>query len=212
VTRIERVDIRRVVKTFGATAALRGVSAELRAGALTIVEGPNGSGKSTLLRVVGTILRPTSGGVDYAPLGRDLDRVREQIGWVSHEALAYADLTGKENIFLAAELHGIRPQEAWERARERFELGRFAERALRTNSRGQRQRVALARALVHEPSLVLLDEPSTGLDKSGVARLVELVEREIADGAIVALVTHEPELFAGLPSTRLSLRRGQVVD
>ena len=208
---IERVRIERVVKTFGATAALRGVSGELEGGSLTLVEGANGSGKTTLLRIIGTILPPTSGKVRYDPLGSDRNMVRAQIGWLSHESLAYGDLSGRANIALAAEMQGVDPKEAWARCQERFQLGRFAERPLRTNSRGQRQRVALARALVHQPSLVLLDEPTTGLDKAGVARLLEVVAEELENGATMAVVSHEPEMFRELAGARLTLERGKVI-
>jgi heme exporter protein A len=209
---IERVVLDRVVKTFGATAALRGVNAAIERGVLTLIEGPNGSGKTTLLRIIGTVLKPTSGRVTYEPLGTDARSVRAQVGWVSHEPLAYADLSGRENVELVARVHGLDPERAWEEVRERFELGRFAERPLRTNSRGQRQRIALARALVHRPALVLLDEPTTGLDRTGVSRLLEVVRQEVEAGAVVAVVSHEPEQFEGLPSTHLCLDRGKVVD
>jgi ABC-type multidrug transport system ATPase subunit len=210
--RIERVRFEAVVKTFGATAALRGVSGELRAGELTLVEGPNGSGKTTLLRVVGTILPATSGRVTYDPLGSDVAAVRAEVGWLSHEALAYADLTGRANVELVAELRGIDPAAAWRAVEERFALGRFAERPLRTNSRGQRQRIALARALVHRPALVLLDEPTTGLDRAGVQRLLEVLVEEMAAGAVVAVVSHEPEIFLEIAARRILLERGKVVD
>ncbi len=208
---IQRVRIERVVKTFGAIAALRGVDGELRAGELTLVEGANGSGKTTLLRILGTIMQPTSGTVTYEPLGDDRDAARREIGWLSHELLAYGDLSGRDNVMITAEFQGIDPTAAWARAQERFQLARFAERPLRTNSRGQRQRIALARALLHSPSLVLLDEPTTGLDKSGVARLLEVLAEERAGGAAVAVVSHEPELFADLCDARITLQRGQVV-
>ena len=208
---VEKIIIDRVTKTFGATAALRGVSAEMSAGELTIIEGPNGSGKSTLLRILGTILRPTAGSVIYQPLGSSRERVRAHVGWVSHELLAYGVLSGRANIALAARFHGLNGDDAFERMRERFQLGRFCERPLHTNSRGQRQRIALARALVHSPSVVLLDEPSTGLDRSGVARLVAVVAEELAHGALVGVVTHEPAVFTALPHSRLSLRAGRVV-
>jgi len=209
---IERVTFERVTKTFGHTAALRGVSGELVRGELTIIEGANGSGKTTLLRVLGTSLQPTGGEVRYPPLGRDLHRVRSEVGWLSHETMAYGDLTGRQNVELAARAHGLKAADVWSVVKERFQLGRFAERPLRTNSRGQRQRIALARALVHRPSLVLLDEPTNGLDKAGVARLLELVASELEDGAAVALVSHEPELFRPLAARRIVLERGKVVD
>lgn len=207
---VTRVRAQKLVKTFGSTAALRGVDVALGPG-LTLLEGANGSGKTTLLRVLGTMLTPTSGAVDYEPLGGDLVEVRRAIGWVSHEPLAYGDLSGRANVVLAAELLGLDPAEAWSRVEARFELGRFAERPVRTMSRGQRQRVALARALVHGPALLLLDEPTTGLDRVGVGRLLDVVAEEAARGAIVVVVTHEPKLFEGLAPSRVLLERGKVV-
>lgn len=210
--RIRQVTFERLVKTFGATAALRGVTGTLAPGRLTLIEGANGSGKTTLLKILGTIVAPTSGRVCYEPLGSKRDVVRSEVGWLSHESLAYGDLTGRQNIELAAELHGLARQPAWERTKDRFELGRFAERPLRTNSRGQRQRVALARALVHQPSFILLDEPTTGLDHRGVQRLLEVVRGEVRAGAVVGLVSHEPALFDDFNPGRIVLERGKVVD
>jgi len=210
--RIRKVSFERVVKTFGATAALRGVSGVIEPGRLTLIEGANGSGKTTLLKILGTIIAPSSGKVRYEPLGSDRHEVRGEVGWLSHEPLAYGDLTGRQNIELAAQLHGMSAKQAWDDARERFELGRFAERPLRTNSRGQRQRVALARALVHRPSFVLLDEPTTGLDKQGVSRLLQLVDGEVANGGAVVVVSHEPALFDDFNPGRIVLERGKVVD
>lgn len=206
------VRARKVVKTFGATAALRGVDAELRAGVLTLIEGANGSGKTTLLKVLGSILTPTAGKVDYEPASDDLMRIRSRIGWLSHEPLAYGDLSGRDNVVLAARLHGLDPRQAWEQVAERFGLGRFAERPLRTNSRGQRQRVALARALVHRPSLVLLDEPAAGLDRQGMHQLLSLVDEELARDTALAVVSHEQGLFDERAGARIVLERGKVVD
>jgi heme exporter protein A len=208
---IVRVAVRGVVKSYGATVALRGVDADLEAAKVTLIEGSNGSGKSTLLGIVGTVIRATSGTVDYEPLGDDRTQVRAEIGWLSHETLAYPDLTGRQNVELVARLHGLDAADAWAHAEERFELGAFARRPLRTCSRGQRQRVALARALVHAPSLVLLDEPTAGLDRAGVQRLIAVVEEEVKRGAVVAVVSHEPEVFADQARARITLERGRVV-
>jgi ABC-type multidrug transport system ATPase subunit len=209
---IERIEVTKLVKSFGATIALRGVDATFHAGRLTLVEGANGSGKSTLLGILGTLVRPTSGRVEYAPLGADRARVRQHIGWLSHETLAYPDLSGRQNIELYARLCGIDLAPEWQRVAERFELGPFVNRPLRTCSRGQKQRVALARALVHDPAVVLLDEPTTGLDKAGVARLLAIVDREVARGALVIVVSHEPELFRERARARVVLDRGRVKE
>ena len=204
------VELRSVTKTYGPVRALVGVSARFQAGQPTLVTGPNGSGKSTLLALVGALAKPTSGEVDHGALGRSRDEVRRTLGWVGHDSLCYADLTGRENIELAARLHGLDPRAAMAFAAERFELAGFAERPVRTYSRGQRQRIALARALVHQPKLLLLDEPSAGLDTASVARLVAVIADEVARGAVVVVVTHDPALSEAVGGTRFALERGRA--
>ena len=118
------VELRNVTKTYGPVRALVGVSCRFEEGTVTVVSGPNGSGKSTLLGIVGTLTRPTSGEVDHGALGsRARRRARARLGWVGHESLCYPDLTGRQNIELAARLHGCDAHEAFERAAARFELG-----------------------------------------------------------------------------------------
>lgn len=208
---IHRVQVHRLGRVFGPTWALRDVSARFEPGALNLIVGANGSGKSTLLGVIGTLIRPSSGTVQYSP-DRSVDRTRAQIGWGSHEALLYVDLSARENVLFTARIHGLDPQAAWAKASDRFGLERFGARAVRVLSRGQRQRVALARVLLHGPSLVLLDEPTAGLDKEGVDRLREVLRDELSRGAVIVLVTHEPELFAALPQRLLRLDRGRVAE
>jgi heme exporter protein A len=187
-----------------------GVSAHFDAGHVSMVLGPNGSGKSTLLSVLGTLTRPTSGRVSHGTLGKTREQVRTVLGWVGHDSLCYADLTGRENIELAARLHGLPGQGAFEAARTRFDLGAFAERPFRTYSRGQRQRVALARALVHGPRLLLLDEPTTGLDASSVERLREVIRAEAAGGAVVVVITHDEAFARVTGDVQVVLERGRL--
>lgn len=207
-----RVELRAVTKTYGPVRALVGVSTAFEGGRVTAVLGANGSGKSTLLSIVGTLTRPTSGRVSHGALGQTREEVRRSLGWVGHESLCYVDLSGRENIELAAKLYGVDAATAFESARARFDLGAFVERPFRTYSRGQRQRVALARALVHEPRLLLLDEPTTGLDGAGVERLVEVVRAEASKGAVVVVVTHDEPFAAACADDRLALKRGRVSD
>ncbi len=210
--RIERIELRQVGRSFGATVAVRQVRATLHAGEITVLEGHNGSGKTTLLRMIGTLVSPSSGVVAYAPPPVDRAALRQAIGWLSHDALAYPDLSARQNVHLAARLYGCEPGAAWARALERFGLETFADRPLRFLSRGQRQRVALARSLAHEPSVVLLDEPTTGLDPEGVARLRDVVREERAAGHLVVVVTHEPDWIRPLGPRWLRLDRGRLVD
>src|SRR5215207_5184902 len=168
---------------FGSTVALRNVSERFEAGSIALVEGANGSGKSTLLAILSRSLRPTTGRVDWAPLGDDAERVRAHVGWLGHDALVYPDLSGFENLHWAAQLYGLEPASVDSTA-ERLGIGAFARRPVRTMSRGQRQRIALARAILHRPSLLLLDEPTTGLDRDGVALLLRVVREEAETGAV----------------------------
>lgn len=210
--RLSRVRIVQVTKLFGPTPALRGATLELAAGQITVLTGPNGAGKSTLLNIIGTALRPTRGHVDYFDgTGVLLTRtqVRAQLGWVSHTSHCYAELSGKQNVELAAELQGVGIQN-YERVAARVGLAKFALRPLSTLSRGQTQRVALARALVHDPNLLLLDEPWTGLDQNSARLLETIVLEEAERGALVAVVSHEPGLVERLSARRVHIAGGQV--
>jgi heme exporter protein A len=209
----DRVDVRKLVKSYGPTIALSGVDLSLKAGAITAIEGPNGSGKSTLLSVLALLSRPTRGQLSFG--SHDPARapaLRGCIGLVAHTAMVYPDLSGDENLALMAALYGVEGTEGVLAAlRDRFELGTFMQRPARTYSRGQLQRLSLARALVHTPRLLLLDEPSTGLDAPGVARLTEVMIAERARGAIVVLVTHDAPLAEAVADQRVRLRQGRLV-
>ncbi len=204
------VRLRRVTKTYGPVRALVGVDATFAAGKVTAVLGTNGSGKSTLLSIVGTLAKPTSGVVAHGGL-ENAAEVRRILGWVGHASLCYPDLTGAENLRLAAELHGFSREEALLEAKERFELGGFMDRPFREYSRGQRQRISLARALVHRPTLLLLDEPTTGLDAASVARLVAVVRQEAARGVTIIVVSHDERFASDVSETTVRLERGRVV-
>jgi ABC-type multidrug transport system ATPase subunit len=210
VPRIERIVVDSVTRTFGAVAALRAVSVVLSAGEIVTLEGENGAGKSTLLAVLATVLRPSFGRVMYEPLGEELELVRPELGWVSHESLCYRELSGRENVELAARAYGVELAGAWERARDRVEARAFGDRPLRTLSRGQRQRIALARALVHSPSVLLLDEPWAGLD----ARSSELLERTLVAerdrGTLVIVSSHAADQAERLRARRIRLAGGRI--
>ena len=212
VPRIERIVVESVTRTFGAVAALRGVTLELRAGELVMLEGENGAGKSTLIAVLATILKPTRGRVLYEPIGEELERVRPELGWVAHDSLCYRELTGRENIELAARAYGIVDPSAWERARDRVDAGAFVDRPVRTLSRGQRQRIALARALVHGPSVLLLDEPWAGLDTKSSELLERALVAERDQGTLVVVSSHAPEQAGRLGARRVRLSAGRVAS
>jgi heme exporter protein A len=188
------VELRGVTKRFGGVRVLVGVDASFPSGRVAVVTGANGSGKSTLLAIVGTLMKATSGAVSYGALGDDVREVRRRLAWLGHDTGVYADLTGRENLRVAAQLLGVEATGAVDRADARFGLTTFLDRPVRTYSRGQRQRLALARVLVHRPAVILLDEPTSGLDAGATARLVAVVREEAAAGATVLVSTHEAGL------------------
>jgi len=208
---IERIVVDSVTRTFGAVAALRSVSLELRSGEIVMLQGANGAGKSTLLAVLATVLRPTLGRVIYEPLGEEHDLVRRELGWVAHESLCYRELSGRENVELAARIYGVDPRGAWERTSERVEARAFGDRPVGKLSRGQRQRIAIARALVHEPSVLLLDEPWAGLDRASSELLERALVAERERGALVVVSSHAPEQAERLGARRVELAAGRIV-
>lgn len=182
-----------VVKVLGGARVLRGVDASFEGGALHVVEGANGSGKSTLLAVLGGRATATSGRCELIEdgtrkLGKDL---RAEVGWLGHELGLYPDLTAFENVALHARLRGDDADAIWRLRASELGVEGVAGRRVRELSRGQRQRVALVRALVGGPPVLLLDEPSTGLDSSTTERLVRLLLGLRDIGVIVLVVTHD---------------------
>ncbi len=199
-----------VTKTFGSVRAVVSASATFEDARVTVIVGANGSGKTTLLHMIGGLARPTLGRIERGPHGATLEELRAHLGWVGHDTMCYGDLSGMENVALAARLRGVDEPSARERAKTHFALAAFGDRAVRFMSRGQRQRVALARALVHEPSLVLLDEPTTGLDASGVETLVEVVKRERDRRATLVVVTHDAAFATRVADATFKMDRGRL--
>lgn len=213
-TSIALVEARDLTKLFGPTPALRGANLRLTPGPITLLSGKNGAGKSTLLSILGTLLRPSRGSVRYlSSQGRNLSKseVRAELGWVSHASHCYAELSGRQNIELFAKLQGLN-ESAYGQVAERVGLGAFAERPVGTLSRGQTQRVALARALVHEPSLLLLDEPWTGLDLASAHLLDSIVKSEQERGTIVVVVSHEEHIKERLAAREVRIVAGRCEE
>lgn len=213
---IERVEIQKVAKRFGTERALVGVTLELTARSMCALLGHNGAGKTTLLGVLSTLVRASDGTITYrastgaALAGEDL---RRQIGMLAHSSLCYGELTARENLAFVAGLYELPDDAATiDAVLDRVGLEpRARDRAARTYSRGMVQRLALARALLTKPSLVLLDEPFTGLDRGGALALGAELGKLRDDGAIVVVVTHDLEAIAGRTDHVTILRRGQLV-
>jgi heme exporter protein A len=186
------VEVAGVSRTFGRRRAVDGVDLSLRPGDCVALFGPNGAGKTTLLRMVAGLLRPTRGTVHVEGKSvRDDAAARAHIGLISHQSMLYRALTAVENVEFAAKLYGVQnPREAALRALDRMRILDRAETPVRSLSRGLQQRVSIARAIAHEPSVVLLDEPYTGLDAVGGAALTDMLHLLRGAGAALLLVTH----------------------
>jgi len=203
----------KVGKIYGGRRALFDVSTQFEPGRIAAVLGPNGAGKSTLLGILSTLVSPSAGEVRWGD-GR-LERgspLRARIGYVGHEPGLYGDLTATENLTLFAGLHGVSdPASRAVALLARVGLGDVAADApARTFSRGMLQRLALARALVHDPALLLFDEPAAALDPAGADWLATELGAERAAGRLVILVTHDLGA-AAVADQVLILRRGRVV-
>jgi heme exporter protein A len=184
---------------FGRHHAVKDVTFALSRGESLALFGPNGAGKTTVLRLLAGLLRPTSGRAEIS--GSDIRTdvtLRGRIGLISHQSMLYPALTALENVDFAARLHGVPDaSRAARRALETMGIAGRASSQVRTLSRGMQQRVSIARAIVHEPAVLLLDEPYTGLDAAGAATLSEMLHRLRAGGATMVLVTHNvPEGLA----------------
>jgi len=208
------VVVDRIGRTFGRRRALIDVSTTLGPGEITTILGPNGAGKSTLLGILATLLSPSTGSVRWGD--HQLRRgtaARAALGYVGHEPGLYMDLGAAQNLELFARLYGV--PDPVGRARqllERVGLGETPRDVpVRAFSRGMQQRMALGRALLHQPAVLLFDEPGSALDPAGATWLAEELRRERDAGRVVVLVTHDLDAAGALAEHVVILRRGRIV-
>jgi heme exporter protein A len=200
-------------RRFGALVALRSVQLTVHAGEVVLLLGPNGAGKSTLLRCIAGLARPSKGRVEVAGANvHSVPEARRTLGLLSHQSFLYEDLTARENLRFAAELHGLdsvasRVEQALADAR----LTLRADTRVLGFSQGMTQRLAIARATMHQPALLLLDEPFTALDAAASRDLRARVASEHAAGRAVVCVTHEPADLWEVATRLVVLRAGEVV-
>ncbi|MGE5360964.1 MAG: ABC transporter ATP-binding protein [Bacteroidales bacterium] len=210
----DHLDIRDVSRNYGRRRALSRVSLTCRGGEITGLLGPNGAGKSTLLSILATLITPSSGEVLY---GMHRARtagaaLRGRLGLLAHDLHLYPELSARENLEFFARLYGLADvPRLVRRALERAALADRAEDIVAGFSRGMRQRLALERALLHEPRLLLLDEPFTGLDDASAAALVARLRELRADGRIVIVATHDLDVADGLLDRAAVLRDGRLL-
>ena len=208
------LSIREVSRHYGRRRALTRVSIDARAGEIVGLLGPNGAGKSTLLSIAATLTAPSSGEVRYGPrtAAECGPGLRSQIGVLSHDLQLYSELTAHENLLFFARLYRVSdPPAAAARALERASLIDRADDVVQSFSRGMRQRLALERALLHQPALLLLDEPFTGLDETSAVALVGRLKELRADRRIVLIATHDLDTAEAILDRAIVLREGRVV-
>jgi heme exporter protein A len=205
--RFENID-----KRYGGLFALRRVSFSIAPGECVVLAGRNGSGKTTLLRIAAQIVKPSAGKLSFPGATADALATNGRPGYVAHTTMVYDELTAEENLVFFGRLQNVERPEA--RAEELLrEVGLIERRdsLVRTFSRGMRQRIAIARALIHRPSVLLFDEPATGLDPLGIAWLAKTLGDVNRSGCTVVMSLHGESEISALASRAVQLDAGSVV-
>jgi heme exporter protein A len=208
------ITVRKLVKRFGPKVVLRSLDFEVAAGEFVALLGPNGAGKTTFLRILASLSRPVLGTVNIAgyQLPNQAAAVRRRLGVVSHLPLLYGDLTAEENLRFYGRMYGITEMEA--RITEVLEMVGLAPRRrdlVRTYSRGMQQRLAIGRAVLHDPEVMLFDEPHTGLDQDACEMLDTVLREVAARGRTVVMTSHDLARAADLASRFDVLSKGKIV-
>lgn len=209
------IEVRKLVKRFGMKAVLRGLDFNVRPGEFVALLGPNGAGKTTFLRILASLSRPSLGKVKVAGyhLPNQAAQVRARLGVVSHMPLLYADLTAEENLDFYARMYGI--IDAASRITEVLNMVGLEPRRkdlIRTFSRGMQQRLAIGRAVLHDPEVMLFDEPYTGLDQDASSMLDEVLKSVAAQGRTVVMTSHDLARAEDLATRFDVLSRGVIVS
>lgn len=203
-----------VSRHFGRFAAVRGVTAEFAAGRIYVIVGENGAGKSTLLRMIAGLLPPTRGTICL--LGSENPRrVVARVGLMEHSPLLYDELDATENLLYFAGLYGIVKQEAAEACRRAIRtagLDPELKRRVGQYSQGMRQRLSLARCLLHEPELLLLDEPFSNVDIGSARAMVGVLGRMRDEARTALVVTHQPSLLESVADEFVIMSSGRIVE
>lgn len=208
------IEAQGLFKSFGPVAALRDVNLRVPYLQSATLLGPNGAGKSTLIRILSTLIRPSSGdvwvdGLDVQTWGAE---VRRRIGFTAHQTLLYGDLSALQNLRFYGRMYGVDGAES--RIREliaRVELAERQNDPVRTLSRGMQQRLAIARCLLHNPRILLLDEPYAGLDQRAARILTNLMHEFVAEGRTLLMTTHDLQWAAEVSHQVLILFGGRVI-
>ncbi|MGB2673298.1 MAG: heme ABC exporter ATP-binding protein CcmA [Candidatus Acidiferrum sp.] len=200
-----------VEKLYGGLLALRRVSLAIAPGECVVIAGRNGSGKTTLLRVAARLVRPSSGTVSFSSQPNVTEEEAARPGFVAHATMVYDELTAEENLLLFARLQRVaNAQQRVEALLKDVGLADRRASLVRTFSRGMRQRVAIARALLHEPAVLLLDEPATGLDPQGVVWLAAALRQLRDSGRTILMSLHGESEISSLGTRAIRIDAGSI--
>jgi ABC-type multidrug transport system ATPase subunit len=199
-----------LVKFFGRFAALRGISASFIPGRLYVILGDNGAGKSTLLRIVTGLMQPSQGKVTLLGAGKARE-VAHRVGYMAHAPLLYDELSGMENLRYFAGLYGLHDDGICEKAMTMVGLDPELSRRVGQYSQGMRQRLSLARAVLHDPELILLDEPFSNVDVHSAREMAAVLGRVRDQGKTIFVVTHQAALMEAIADEFVHMTAGQIV-
>jgi ABC-type multidrug transport system ATPase subunit len=204
------VVVSNLIKQFGRFAALRGVSAEFAPARLYAILGDNGAGKTTLLRTLAGLIQPTRGEVSI--LGtKEIRSVCTQVGYMAHPSLLYDEMSGMENLRYFARLYGIQDDARCAEVIRTVRLDPTLSRPVGQYSQGMRQRMSLARALLHDPGILLLDEPFSNVDIGSAREMVHLLASMREQGKTIFVVTHQASLLEGMADEFVWMEAGKIV-
>ncbi len=208
------IEVRGLTKSFGIHLALKGIDIEVKQGESVVIFGPNGAGKTTLIKILATIMNPSSGKIliNGLNLKNDAEKVRRNIGVITHQTFLYGNLTAYENLQFYSRMYDV--PDIKERIHEVVAMVDMTSRLhdrIDTLSRGMQQRLSIARSLLHNPAIMLLDEPETGLDQQAISILREALQTEGTVKRTIILTTHSLERGLELGDRLLILSRGRIV-
>jgi heme ABC exporter ATP-binding subunit CcmA len=205
------ISVTNLIKQFGRFAALRGVTASFEAGSLYAILGDNGAGKTTLLRILAGLVRPTRGTVSILGKGEPREACRE-FGYMAHPSLLYDEMSGMENLRYFARLYGIQDDSRCSESIAAVGLDPELPRPVGQYSQGMRQRISLARALLHDPKILLLDEPFSNVDIRSAREMVRLLAHMRDQGKTIFVVTHQASLLDGAANEFVWMQSGEIIN
>jgi ABC-type multidrug transport system ATPase subunit len=204
------ISVSNLIKQFGRFAALRGVTAEFDSGKFHVILGDNGAGKTTLLRALAGLADPTRGTVSI--LGKSPHEACREIGYMAHPSLLYDEMSGMENLRYFARLYDIAGDARGSEVIRSVGLDPELSRPVGKYSQGMRQRMSLARAILHDPKILLLDEPFSNVDVHSAQEMVGLLKHMRDAGKTIFVVTHQAAVLDGVADEFVWMQAGQIVD